>query len=91
MGWRLGDEGKRFRAAWRAVWNRVTTAGEMPCPTEVPESLSHVSLPFRRSLEDAGCYISAVLERTHMCTRTCRREHCESCHVPGQLSKDESK
>lgn len=91
MGWRLGDEGKRVRAAWRAVWNRVTTAGEMPCPTEVPESLSHVSLPFRRSLEDAGCYISAVLKRTHVWTRTCRREPCESCHVPGQLSKDESK
>lgn len=36
MGWRLGDEGKRFRAAWRAVWNRVTTAGEMPCPADVP-------------------------------------------------------
>lgn len=91
MGWRLGDEGKRVRAAWRAVWYRVTTAGEMPCPAEVPESLSHVSLPFRRSLEDAGCYISAALERTHVWTRTCRREPCESCHVPGQLSKDESK
>lgn len=93
MGWRLGDEGKRFREAWRAVWNRVTTAGEMPCPAEVPESLSHVSLPFRRSLEDAGCCISAVpvLKRTHVWTRTCRRERCESCHLPGQLWKDESK
>lgn len=37
-GWELAEGAKRFRqeeAAWGAVRNRVTPAGEMPCASEV--------------------------------------------------------